>query len=610
MHKRWIGCSASNYKSGRGGLKPEAIVIHRSGGELSQIDARLNQSQTFRSAHYAVGVNGEVHQYVEESDTAFHAGIVVNPSWSLVKAGVNPNLYTISIELEGSPGDSVSATQYDAAAALILDIAQASEITLDAEHISLHEEIRAGCGCPGDGFDRTRLLHDVQARAAQPQTAGVQWEVTALRATNVRERAPSTSARIVRVIPAGSSEVASDFTDRGERVGGSSYWYRTEDGNYFWAGSTNVPNPVRPVPAVLQEAAPRPVAPSAAASAQCGIQRIDELFAGIQAAGPIRPGDTDAGAIGAVQDLLTGHGFAGLPSVVSSSYGTFGDKTGSAIRAFQGAEALPVTGEVDTATLQKLVHVSATDPRASQVYLSLVLGLPATGMHKILSFVAQMEGAGKFAALNRNTDRAGLSFGLIQWAQRPGRLAEILAAMCQADRSQFVEIFGEGDDRVADALVAYTNKLCGGVDPKTGITTSPAFDLISEPWITRFRKAALVASFQQAQVDRALAAFEASRQALKRYANSVTSERGVGFMLDVANQFGDAGTAKVYAVVNRPGMVEKDLLEAVAEETIARVDDSLKAGVRARRERFLECRFLSDDPFRTGGAAQAAIPRQ
>jgi hypothetical protein len=78
-------------------------------------------------------------------------------------------------------------------------------------------------------------------------------------------------------------------------------------------------------------------------------------------------------------------------------------------------------------------------------------------------------------------------------------------------------------------------------------------------------------------------------------------------MLDVANQFGDAGTAKMYAAVNGPEMSEKDLLEAIAEETIARVDDSSKAGVRARRERFLECRFLSDDPFRTDTEAQAAV---
>jgi hypothetical protein len=77
-------------------------------------------------------------------------------------------------------------------------------------------------------------------------------------------------------------------------------------------------------------------------------------------------------------------------------------------------------------------------------------------------------------------------------------------------------------------------------------------------------------------------------------------------MLDVANQFGDAGTEKLYRSLQGPGMTETELLEGMADATVTRVDDNLKAGVRTRRARFLETPFLSDMPFTSAAGAQAA----
>src|SRR5215467_12695592 len=121
MHKQWCGCSAQNFRPQRAGSKPEIIVVHRTGGSLAEIDARFLKAGTFCSAHYAIGADGAVHQYVEESDTAFHAGVVANPEWTL-KPGQNPNLYSIGIELAGTSGDSVADAQYAAAAELLAEI--------------------------------------------------------------------------------------------------------------------------------------------------------------------------------------------------------------------------------------------------------------------------------------------------------------------------------------------------------------------------------------------------------------------------------------------------------------------------------------------------------
>src|SRR5207244_1995205 len=155
---------------GRGEFKPEAVVLHRSGGTLAEIDKRYAQAATFTSAHYAVASDGSVHQYVEEADTAFHAGVVVNPTWQLIKPGRNPNFYVIGIELEGEAGDPTTGAQYDAAAALIAEIAARYQFGTDADHIVLHSEIRAGRSCPGDGFDRQQLLGRIAGAVPAPQS--------------------------------------------------------------------------------------------------------------------------------------------------------------------------------------------------------------------------------------------------------------------------------------------------------------------------------------------------------------------------------------------------------------------------------------------------------
>lgn len=66
-------------------MNPEAIVVHIMDGSLSGTDAWFASQASEVSAHYGIGKAGEVHQYVEEADTAFHCGTVKNPSWPGLK---------------------------------------------------------------------------------------------------------------------------------------------------------------------------------------------------------------------------------------------------------------------------------------------------------------------------------------------------------------------------------------------------------------------------------------------------------------------------------------------------------------------------------------------
>ncbi len=147
-----------NIRRGRGGYKPIAIVCHIMEGTLPGTDSWFDQTRSHVSAHYGVGKNGEIHQYVAESDTAFHVGVVDHPAWPLLKAGINPNLYTIGIEHEGRDGDALTPAQLHASAALIAAIAKRWKIPLDAQHIIRHHDIRRGKPCPGAGFDVAALI--------------------------------------------------------------------------------------------------------------------------------------------------------------------------------------------------------------------------------------------------------------------------------------------------------------------------------------------------------------------------------------------------------------------------------------------------------------------
>lgn len=590
MLKQWVGCAAENVLAGRRTFRPEAIVIH-SLASIAEADRRFADPASAESVHYAVSEDGVVHQYVEEADTAFHAGIVVNASWKGLKTGQNPNFYTIGIA--GASGTVPwTGAMYDALALLVNEVAARWSIAVDADHIVLHDEIRASKDCPGTACDRAVLLARVSRAGVPPGIVLSRTVVRLIQRANLRDGAPSTRVRIAATLGAGTDVEVTGFTDTGERIQGNPIWYQTPQNHFVWAGTTDAPQPVTS-PVVPSPASSPSLPPAAASSLSCGIPAIDGLFSG-QSATVISRTETNRAAVGAVQDLLACQGYA-MPGLLSPAYGRFGNQTATAVLNFRSKQNLPTTDVVDTDTLRRLVTAPAPEPRITRAYMTLALGIEYRGMQKVVSIVAQMEGVGKFGALNLNTDKAGLSYGLIQWAQKPKRLAELLRAFSTLHRDQFVAVFGDGDASLADSLIAFTMRPNGGVDPATGVTTDPRFNLVAEPWVSRFRQATMVPEFQRAQIDAALRAFTASYQKIQTLAPDVRSERGAAFMLDVANQFGDGGLGRIYKLVRRAGMTEMDVLEAIADQTVSEMPDRFQRGVRDRRDGFLFTTVLSDE---------------
>lgn len=111
----FIGASSANFTPGRErGIT--RITIHHMAGVMSSNDCgRVFQNpETSASAHYGIGVNGDIAAYVDESNTAWSDGY-----W-------DSNAQTISIETSNSSkfGDwPVSDASYNALIDLVADIA-------------------------------------------------------------------------------------------------------------------------------------------------------------------------------------------------------------------------------------------------------------------------------------------------------------------------------------------------------------------------------------------------------------------------------------------------------------------------------------------------------
>jgi hypothetical protein len=138
MNIQFIG--SPNYTKGRQGASIDKIVCHWMAGTLAATDSVFQNTTRQTSAHYGVGQDGQVHQYVKESDTAWHAG-----NW-------DANITSVGIEHEGGPGIPITDSVYQTSGELIASIWQRVGRQLP---LRKHSDFKA-TQCPGT-LDLNRL---------------------------------------------------------------------------------------------------------------------------------------------------------------------------------------------------------------------------------------------------------------------------------------------------------------------------------------------------------------------------------------------------------------------------------------------------------------------
>ena len=224
-----------------------------------------------------------------------------------------------------------------------------------------------------------------------------------------------------------------------------------------------------------------------------------------------------------------------------------------------------------------------------------------------------------FEAINANTDGAGLSYGIIQWAQKKGGLGKLLLSLQASDPEAFASIFGIPWRELLQSTNASSES--ARMAPVGGVL------LWREPWLSRFRLAGRHPPFTEAQWNMALndvhmtSALKAARML------GLTTLRGLTLIYDRAVQQGPYGTldkakalAQEYATRGfRPSyqQVMADFQSATLaplvdtapqDESWRRVGDvwhkfrggiDLHADVLKRTTRVLNSPTLTDEPIPT-----------
>lgn len=125
----------------RKGYTPKMVVVHIMDGSLLGTDEWFSNPASQVSSHYGVGLDGEIHQYVLEENSAWTEGNVRKPTAKLLIKNVNPNYYCLSIENEGHDLSFAPNTQMKALTQLIFNLCTKYKLPIDRNHIIGHFEI-------------------------------------------------------------------------------------------------------------------------------------------------------------------------------------------------------------------------------------------------------------------------------------------------------------------------------------------------------------------------------------------------------------------------------------------------------------------------------------
>jgi hypothetical protein len=299
---------------------------------------------------------------------------------------------------------------------------------------------------------------------------------------------------------------------------------------------------------------------------------------------PLRKGDSGK-LVEYIQQRLRELGF------IVSEYKIFGNETEIAIKEFQGKYRLRVDGVVGRITWARLFpllfpnkeYIEKVLYKGQQVY---------DAFDEVVTIVAAGEG-GAFDALQLNGDGAGLSFGVLQWAQGPGSLQPLLQAFNSANEPKFIEILGDRDPPAARDLLAKTQ----GRGKKLA--------LWQEPWPWRFWLAGRDLEFQQVQ--RRLARWQLADLLKEGYSlyperfkpGGRIALRALMMMADVGNQGGPLAVRRAlgYAASRGPAD-EARFIEALGdyvENLIRRKYGDPNYGNTAARHEAI-CRACSLEP--------------
>ncbi|HEX9060865.1 MAG TPA: N-acetylmuramoyl-L-alanine amidase [Clostridia bacterium] len=137
-----------------------SIILHTMVGTVDGANARFNTPNSQVSAHYGIGLDGKLYQWVDEDNVAFHAGnYLVNQSSIGIEHEDGTNPQTNPQGYNNPRPDAL----YETSAKLVADICKFYDFPADTDHIFRHEDVidkqfyPGGTSCP-DALDTNRII--------------------------------------------------------------------------------------------------------------------------------------------------------------------------------------------------------------------------------------------------------------------------------------------------------------------------------------------------------------------------------------------------------------------------------------------------------------------
>ncbi len=161
---------------GRNGATPKVICLHTQEGVTRGsldwwVNGVVNGNPVQASSTVTVQRDGSILRIIPEADGPWTNGDVNSPtrqSAYLRSFGGNPNIWSLTIEAEGRPGDAMPAAQLDAILWQIRDWSGRYSIPLNRDRVIPHASINSvtRAGCPGGYYDR--VMAALESGAAPP----------------------------------------------------------------------------------------------------------------------------------------------------------------------------------------------------------------------------------------------------------------------------------------------------------------------------------------------------------------------------------------------------------------------------------------------------------
>jgi hypothetical protein len=130
------------------------IVMHTMVGNVQGTTAKFGNPEKRSSAHYGIGTDGQIYQWVAEDLTAYHA----------TKLAVNRESIGIEHEDKGKYNDPRPDALYRTSALLVRDICLFYGLPIDSTTIIRHKDV-AATACP-DALDVERVIREANALGA------------------------------------------------------------------------------------------------------------------------------------------------------------------------------------------------------------------------------------------------------------------------------------------------------------------------------------------------------------------------------------------------------------------------------------------------------------